>query len=365
MRVTLIIYSLGAGGAERVITTMANYWSAKGWNITLLTAQSLPGHPFYRLRDSVIRRNLDIARCSGNAIEAFKNNLRRIRVIRQAISESKADVVISLMSEINILTILATLWSGIPVIVQEQIDPHEHPLLPYWKVLRNLVYPYATFVVTLNDRSMAYFSPRIRKRGKIIPNPAVDHENHRRPRGEEIGPRTVIAMGRLVPQKGFDMLIAAFASVANKHDRWTLKIFGDGPLRKELESRIEDSGLLHKIRLEGLTKDPFKAFCAADLFVMSSRYEGFPLALCEAMSCGLPVISFDCASGPSEIIRHRIDGLLVPAGDVKALSSAMDDMMRNDREREVYASRAPEVVQRYGVEGIMDKWEHAIKEAIK
>jgi glycosyltransferase involved in cell wall biosynthesis len=280
-----------------------------------------------------------------------------VRQLRRALAETVPDAVISLMTATNILTLLATAGWKQPVLVQEQIDPHGEPIGRLWETLRRWTYPRATHVVVLNERSLSYFSPAVQKRGRIIPNPAVISGAPRTSSPRHDGAKTLIAMGRLVEQKGFDLLIAAFAKIAAENPQWSLTILGEGPLRADLEALIATHGLRDRVRLPGLSREPHEHLRAADLFVLSSRYEGFPLALCEALACGLPAVAFDCPTGPSEIIRPGLDGLLVPPGDVAALSAALQELMRDQPRRESLAARAPEVLQRFGLEKIMGLWE--------
>lgn len=258
MRITLVIYSLAAGGAERVMATMANHWAVKGWNVNLLTLDAVDAQPFYALHPAAKHRALGLAGISRNPLQGIANNFTRVCRLRRAIVQTKPDAVISSMSETNVLTLLALAGSKIPVLVHEQIDPHSQPIQAHWKFLRRMCYPLAAHVVALNDRSLSYFSPGVRRRGRVIPNPAVVTGGPRPAFSSNGGPKKMIAMGRLDTQKGFDMLLRAFATVAIKHPEWSLEILGEGALRGELEAQVEALGLAGRVRLSGATKGPLR-----------------------------------------------------------------------------------------------------------
>jgi glycosyltransferase involved in cell wall biosynthesis len=169
--------------------------------------------------------------------------------------------------------------------------------------------------------------------------------------------KVVVAAGRLTGQKGFDMLIPAFAPVAREHPDWELRIYGSGPQRPELERLIAEHGLEGRVRLMGRTDNIGEAFAEGGLFVLSSRFEGFGIVIVEAMSKGLPVVSFDCPRGPSEIIDHDVDGLLVPNGDVAALSAAMLELVADRERRERYAAAALEKARTFSSDAIGGRWD--------
>ena len=365
MNVTLVIFSLVAGGAERVMSAFASHIAAKGWTANLLTLDSGENPPFYPLHPDVRHRALNLANVSAGAVDALRNNFRRIRQLRNAIRTTSPDIVISLMSETNVLTLLATRGLGVPVLVQEQNDPAQQPIARQWDTLRRWTYPRASHVILLTERSLGFFSGAVRKNARVIPNPAIVSITPRKPFSGDPASRTLMAMGRLVPQKGFDMLLPAFASIAEKHPAWTLEILGEGPLRPEFEALVDSLGMRGRIRLPGTTKQPHERLRTADLFVMSSRHEGFPLSLCEAMACGLPVVSFDCPTGPREIIREGTDGLLVPPNNVEMLAHSLSRLMADDHLRETLASRAPEVMERFGLPRVMEMWDSLILECVR
>lgn len=367
MRVTLIIPSLDAGGSERVMTTMANYWTTKGWDITLLTLDDGRQPPFYELAPSVEHIALGVAVPSAHWLIRIWNNVQRLRIIRQAIVRSSPDVVISFLHRTNVMTLLATRGLQVPVVVSERNDPRGKFPGRVWDTLRNWTYPWASQVVVMVANMVEAFSPRIQRLCQVIPNPVhLSHElAGRMYSGTKKDEQIVIAMGSLQEQKGFDRLLKAFAQVAPKHPGWVLEIWGEGPLRQSLELLCDAYGLHERVRLPGRTKQPLMQFRRADLFVLSSQFEGFPNVLCEAMACGLPAISFDCASGPGDIIRHGVDGILVPPGNVEQLAKAMDWLMRDAAVRKCLAARAPAVRERFALDKVMRMWDQVLVDAME
>ncbi len=195
-------------------------------------------------------------------------------------------------------------------------------------------------------------------RGRVIHNPVVRPAMHAtRTAKPPDAAHTLVAMGRLVEEKGFALLVRAFAQLAAKHASWSLEIWGIGPLRAALERLARGFGVERRVMLPGFTRRPSEVLSRADLFVLSSLTEGFPNALCEAMACGLPVVSFDCSSGVRQIIRPGIDGVIVPRADVASLAASLDRLMSSEAERASLGSRAVEVADRFAIETTMAQWE--------
>ena len=168
--------------------------------------------------------------------------------------------------------------------------------------------------------------------------------------------KVVVAAGRLVREKGFGRLLEAFAPVARAHPDWQLHVYGDGPLRPALTSRVDRLGLAGQIRLPGYADDLGRVLAGASVFAMASRSEGFPMVLIEAMSAGVPLVSFDCPRGPGEIVDHGRNGLLVDDGDVLAFTAALTRLVEDDRLRRRCGARARRDAHRYTAERVVRDW---------
>jgi GalNAc-alpha-(1->4)-GalNAc-alpha-(1->3)-diNAcBac-PP-undecaprenol alpha-1,4-N-acetyl-D-galactosaminyltransferase len=346
------------------MSRMANYWAAIGWEITLITFDDGGEPPFYPLDRRVCHRTLGFAKNSLHPLLGIWNNSVNIRRLRAATIESKPDVAIGFMDKVNVITLLATWGANIPTIVSERNDPAMCTIGRVWELLRKWTYPLSDCLVVQTERARNYFPIELQDRIHVIPNPVILPSDASIVVQRQLG-RSLIAVGRLVPQKGFDLLLKAFAIVKDRYPEWTLTILGEGESRSQLVSLRQELNLEDRVHLPGKVQNPQELLKQADIFVMSSRYEGFPNALCEAMVCGLPVISTDCPNGPREIIRDGIDGILVLSEDVSALAEAMERLMSDPQARAALADRAPELATRFSLEKVMLMWESLIDRAIE
>ncbi len=367
MRVSFVTTSLSCGGAERAVVLLAEGFVQKGIKVDLITLAG-KHDDFYTLSNDINRVPLNIAGNSPTPLHAIRNNLYRLWVLRKTICSLKPDLVISVLYTANILTLLSLTQTKFIVIANEQNNPTAS-LNNLWKILQRLTYPKASKVVSISQGVNAYFDWLPTAKKTVIYNPltSINHEQNivNLPLDIGLNKKLIVAMGRLVKQKNFNLLLSAFHKIADKHPDWQLLIIGEGELRDQLEEFRDKLGLTTQVFFTGRINNPFPILKKSEIFVLSSRYEGLGMVLLEAMACGLPIVSTDCPSGPSEVIRDGIDGILVPNEDVSALSIAMDRLMSNEEQRKRLAIRAPEVKQRFGLEKIVAQWEALINELVQ
>lgn len=366
MKITCVIDALAIGGAQKVITRLAGGLACRGHEVTLITlTPSIPD--FYAIPPGVKRITLPLDTGPHRWFN-LRRQIRRFLALRAGLRAQFPDVIISFIDTTNILSLVIS-PSGIPpVIACERVNPEHNGIGPHWRLLRSILYPRAAKVVMQTEDTRKWARSLLLKWDAVaIPNPVFP------PSVSDASPRpaflsghlNLMAMGRLNRQKGFDILLPAFASLAEKFPEWRLTILGEGPERAALEKSAEALGLEGRVLLQGAVDNPSEALKYADLFVLPSRYEGFPNALTEAMACGVPAVSFNCPSGPSEIIRNGIDGLLVPAEDGTALAAALETLMSDEGRRNAMAPKASEVIQRFSFEGFLDSWEELLNDTVR
>ena len=337
--------------------------------MTLLALAMPERSPFFSLSPGVKLRPIRSGQSKGNFLKSAGVSLGNLTKLREALMDINPDCLISFLDVNNILSILASRRLQTTVIVSERTNPYGILRLPRrWELLRLLTYPFADGLVVQTKHALSFFSARVRARAWVIPNPVLlpSLEQGFSGKSDQAKPyRTVMGLGSLRDAKGFDRLIEAFSRIASEHSEWHLFIHGEGPCRPRLERQVSRLGLTHRIHLPGITRDSYARLREADLFVLSSRSEGFPNALAEAMACGLPAISFDCHSGPRELIRDGVDGVLVRDGDISGLARQLDRLMGDPTERARLARKAPEVLERFSSQRVLAMWEAAMEDANK
>lgn len=363
MKLLIFIHSLAGGGAERVAATLANHWARRNWEITVVTLAPRQ-LDFYPLEPEVKRISLDLAGDSAHVLHGLAQNARRIWALRQVIRQSGPTVALSMMSTPNVLLAMATRgMGGLHAVGSERIYPPHLPLGRLWHAMRRRMYGRLDAIVALTQECASWVgSHSSARRIAVIPNPVSWPLPDNLPRVVPDalcadGRKVLLAVGRLCSQKNFAMLVDVFARLAPRHPDWDLVILGEGPERPMLEQRIRDAGLGERVFAPGIAGNVGEWYARADLYVMTSRFEGFPNALAEALGHGLPAVSVDCDTGPRDIIRHGVDGLLVPPEDAQGLEHALGRLMEDTRLRAEMAFRAVDARDRFSIDKIAAMWE--------
>jgi glycosyltransferase involved in cell wall biosynthesis len=356
--IVLVLAGLGAGGAERVISLLAGDWAARGRIVTIVAFDSPDAPIFHRLHPAVRVVRLGISAGGPNPLRGLSTVARRYRALRQALGALEPDITISFLTKINVLTLLACLGTNRRVMVSERNNPRLQHASSLWTMLLARLHWRADAIVMQTRKSCECLGTNARARARVIHNPIAVAPVV----GPERAPFVLSATGRLTWQKGFDMLIDAFATIADRHPQWTLTIWGEGEVREALQHQIEGYRLSERIQLRGNSRSPGDWVGQSDAFVMSSRYEGFGNALGEAMAAGLPVVSFDCDYGPSEMLRDEHDGLLVPPNNVAGLAAALDRLLSDAELRARLGKAASVTARRFKPSAIIGQWDQLLAE---
>jgi glycosyltransferase involved in cell wall biosynthesis len=365
------------GGMERVLTSKVNYLVEEmGYRITIVTTDQMSRGCYFSLSGKIdlIHLDLDFNSHFEKALipKYFCHQLKMIkykREVQKLVDIIKPDILISLGGkEIDFIyklktnaAIVCEMHFSMNIRTQFLVS-RKRGLL--WTVLgnirtnqlKNTTKKIDKLIVLTNQDKNQW--EKTHKNVLHIPNPATFEVRER----EGVDYKSVISVGRLDPQKGYSMLIDTWVLVKDKHPEWMLNIFGTGDLKEQLEGKINALGLKGNVNLKGKSDEIENEYLKSSFFVMSSLYEGLPMVLLESMSCGLPVVSFDCEWGPREIIKDGYNGFLVETGDVNQLADKICQMIENHELRKTMSLNALEVAKKYDISIVMKKWDALFKE---
>lgn len=356
--VVLAIADLGSGGAQQVLSQLANHWAAEGRRVGVITLAGTEGD-FFKLNENVTRFVVGGIGDAANPLDALRRNLKRIAALRAALKRFHGSTAVGFIGPMNVLLLIAARGLGYRVVVCERNDPARQSFGRAWDLLRRWLYRFADSV-TANSRRALDTMRRYVSADKLVflPNPVrratagVGTSGKREP--------VFLNVGRLHRQKGQDLAIAAFVRVAESLPDWRLVIVGEGGARAELAHAIAAAGLRGRVELVGQVDDPFDWYRRASVFVFPSRYEGQPNALVEAMSGGLPVVASDDVSAHRDLVTPGIEGLLVPCEDVQALADAMRTLAEAPTRRSAMGEAAARKVEPYALDNVVAAWNAVI-----
>lgn len=351
MKILISVGTLASGGAERVVANLSKILANLGHEVEILLYYD--SIIFYTIDDTV-KITIDEVEMSGK-----KNVLSHLMWRRCYIKNVNPDVVISFLAPFNMLNIVALLGLTPPLIVADRNDPRCVPTAPIMRIARNFLYHFATRVVLQSNNNKSYFSKRIQEKSDVIYNPismgtycGAGLKARKRNR--------IVSVGRIISQKNPMMLINAFEKIAKEFPTYTLSFYGEGELREELEQYVSTSSVANRVYFHGAVDNIFDKILDADLFIMTSHYEGLPNALLEAMCLGLPVISTK-VSGATDFIRHGINGELIDCNDVDGLADTMRRLLTDSSLRESYGQTATSITADLDEVSIANSWLECIE----
>jgi len=359
MRIVLAISSLGSGGAERVVALLAGGLAARDHEVWLVTLTQ-SGDDFFTLDPRVRRLGLGLIGDSPNMLHGLWANARRLRALRRVVSTVEAHAVVSFMTSMNVLAILACVRLRVRVIVSERTDPAAHREARVWTALRSMLYQHADVVVVQTERIAEWFRKRLRKSARVvvISNPVAPVSDFE-PDVCESQPY-ILAAGRLTHEKGFDLLIRAFAIARAQTRQLRLVIAGDGPEGQHLRDLAVELGLGTRVSFRGRVRELSALMKAATAFILPSRYEGFPNVLLEALVAGVPCVAADCPGATREILADGAYGLLVPPEDPGALAEAINLIATDSELHKRFSGAGAAAIERYGLDRVVVEWERVL-----
>lgn len=348
-KISFFIGSMRRGGAERVISILANQYAKDGWDVDIITLLS-------DSNEYVLEEKIRVVPLCGQGSQRTFQIPRWLCKIRKYVKEDRPDRIVSFVTRINLVVLCSCLGLKKHIVVSERSDPSAPGRIPFYVMLAiKALYPLAHSVVFQTLWAKSYFSERIQSKGVILPNPiqvqteASDHKE-----------KKIVAVGRLLEVKNHAMLIRVFKRVHDVFPEYKLYIYGEGNLKADLTNQIEAAGLVDCAFLPGNVLDIHKRIADAELFVLSSNYEGFSNALLEAMMMGLTCISTDVA-GSNEIIENGKNGLLVKTKDEEQLFEAVCSLISDKEKALRLGIEGKKSVQHIKVESIISKWKECIE----
>lgn len=359
MKLVFLIPTMGSGGAERVMSILVDYFAIKGYEVHLFIFDKDPS--FYKINSNVHCHYIYTERKIGGPIGTLMQLRASFLSARALIKQIKPDCLIGFTTVYNVLTILLAKSEKVPSIISERTNPKVFKVTKITGLLRKWFYRFGDAIVLQTERSISSFKEsgiQIPQRKEIIFNPIGGEFSNQCLVRENI----ILSVGRIDSKKGHDLLLKAWAK--SQPYGWKLWIAGEG-VNKEMYIKLaQDLQINSQVEFLGNVKDVNALLNRAKIFVLSSRVEGFPNALCEAMLAGCACISFDCPTGPAEIIQDGQNGRLVDAENIDKLAEAIKELTLDDVMQKRMASQAVLLKNDLDKNTIGKKWEHLLKSLI-
>jgi glycosyltransferase involved in cell wall biosynthesis len=353
--IAIVCAILETGGAERVISTLSNYVIAYFKNIEIICWRNTS--VFYAIDEKV--------KITMIPFESQKKSIiGQMKWFRKYIKLNSYDLVLSFLAPFNIITSLSLIGLTVPLIVAERSDPRRAPTSNFVRIIRNFSYLFADVILTQTENNKRYFSSFLQKKCNVIFNPVFLNPELLGKALTTQKTKKIVSVARLKKSKNLLLLFDAFADISRQYNDYILVIYGEGDMRSILEKRISELNLEHKIFLPGQITDIHNQILDADIFVLTSNYEGMPNALIEAMCLGLPCISTK-VSGAVDLIQNQENGILVNINDKSELINAMTELLNNKTKSEQIAKQAISIYSCLNIKIIAEQWMSVILSTIE
>lgn len=354
MKLLFFISSLRGGGAERVMSVITNELANRGYAVTLAVMGG-GGSSFYELNPSIKIKSFPFKR-GKNSCQKLINRFKLLSFIRNLSKEEKPDVIISFIYQMNTKVLLSTRFLGIPVIVSEH-NTLDKKMSMYENLQRFHISKLASKLTILTHHDFNFLGERLKNK-VVMSNPLSFKPTELYDRNRE---KIILAVGSIkrYRHKGFDNLVEMWGQIADKYPDWKLQIAGefDAKSLNYLNILEESKDIKNKIHYLGQVKNMTDLLKTCSIFILSSRWEGFPMVLVEAMSQGCACISYDLVSGPNEMMTHNFDGVLVKNQDKQEMIKELTILVENQEKRWFLADNAIKSVNQFSVEKTADRWE--------
>lgn len=344
------------GGTERVLSIIANELSKKDdkFNIHILSITNESNSSYFTLNKGIKTERI----LQSKDVNFKKHYFQVVKGIRQYIKKNKIDILIDVEVIASLFSIPAALFTKTRLIAWEHFNFYEDNGSSLRVFSRRLISRFSDCIITLTEQDKMNYLNNLKIKGKIdfIYNPMENGDST----SCDIKAKQLISVGRLTYQKGFDMLCEVAKEVLKDNPEWKWIILGDGEDKEKLESKIKEYNLQGKLILRGKVSNVEDYYKNSSLYVMTSRFEGLPMTLLEAKSYKLPIVSFNCLTGPSEIVRNNINGFLIETGNVAAMVNKIDILLSDINKREDFSNKSNLDIEKFKLKPIVDKWENIL-----
>lgn len=354
MKIGFLIKDLSSGGAERATSSLANYFATHSNEVDIITFNGTDS--FYPLEPEVNVISAELGELEqSTSLKRLVGSIKRILAIRRLVKTQKLDVLIGMSFAMTWYTVLATLFTPTKSVGTERSNPYKYKASRLNTFLRKFFYNFTDGYIFQTNRAAEFFGYKMPERDIVIPNAIFNETVY------SISPplqrkKFICASGRLIPLKRFDMLIDAFAKIADKIPDYALIIFGDGEEKHNLQNQISALGLQKRVMLLGATPEAVKLINYASVFVLCSEFEGMPNSLLEALAMGVPCISTRCEMGPEELIEDGVNGVLTEVGSCDELSDALLKIIENPAFGKKISENGRKLIETNSIDNISQKW---------